>query len=79
MQRMPSAIKRKHLTTAREGMLQAAMDSGGGDFVDVGTACSGSEIAIVCLHLVLQTLGAELDVSVQMRHVVRARNGNLKH
>ena len=70
-ERMPSATKRKYLSSAREGIpkgIDTSSTTAGSMDVSLGYACSGSEIGYICMETVFYTLCMTLGVSAKMWH-----------
>ena len=70
-EKMPSAVKRQHVTSAREGIRKGITSSPTEGFIDIASACSGSEIVYMCLEVMLSFLFCSiLGISAKVRHVV---------
>lgn len=76
--RMPSYMKRKHIGTLWQAFEKAIPTHGSLKVVDVATACSGSDIAVICLEFFLWHLRNRFGISMSASHVFAAEKDPAK-
>ena len=60
--RMPILVKQKHLQMVRQGLDSRHFDAEG---VTVGSACTGTDVGMLCLNAFIFALRATMGFSVQ--------------
>ena len=70
-EKMPSSTKRKYLSSMREGIrkgVHSSSTASGSEDVSIGSACSGSEIAYICMEVILNCICNILGLTAGIRH-----------
>ena len=68
-ERMPSSAKRRHLMLARDGIQKGIESTDDHNFIGVASACSGTDIGVICLEVVLAMICGLVGISARVAHV----------
>ena len=77
-ERMPSSAKRRHLMLARDGIQKGIESTDDHNFIGVASACSGTDIGVICLEVVLAMICGLVGISARVAHVFACEKNPLK-